>query len=98
MTRYVREYVEVPDHASLDDVIALLSALRESLPPGADAELRMKGDDVFGRRMSISYMRPQTGEEAAIDARYAAVAARPFAVGAEIGPQERIEGDGCIAA
>jgi hypothetical protein len=30
----------------------------------------MCGDDVFGRRLIVSYLRPQTAEEAARDARY----------------------------
>ena len=30
----------------------------------------MKGDDVFGRRMSISYFRELNEEEATLDARY----------------------------
>ena len=70
MTKLLREFVEVPDHASLDEMITLLTALRETLPAGSDAELRMRGDDVFGRHMAISYLRPQTAEEAACDARY----------------------------
>jgi len=31
----------------------------------------MRGDDIFGRHLSISYLRPQTAEEAECDARYA---------------------------
>ena len=30
----------------------------------------MKGDDVFGRRMSISYFRELNAEEATLDERY----------------------------
>jgi len=70
MTKLVRDYIEIADHSSLDDAIETLVSLREMLAPGADAELRMKGDDVFGRRLSISFLRPQTAEEAACDARY----------------------------
>ena len=44
--------------------------LREALPEGAEADLRMRGDDIFGRRLSISFLRPQTQDEAACDARY----------------------------
>jgi len=70
VTKFVREFVEVPDHASLDEMIAMLTRLRDSLPADAEAELRLRGDDVFGRHMAISYLRPQTAEEAACDARY----------------------------
>jgi hypothetical protein len=31
----------------------------------------MRGDDVFGRQICISYFRAQTAEEAECDARYA---------------------------
>jgi hypothetical protein len=71
MTKLVRDYIEVADHASLDDAIEMLVSLRAMLPQCAGAELRMKGDDVFGRRLSISFLRPKTAEEAACDARYA---------------------------
>ena len=32
----------------------------------------MRGDDVFGRKLSISYFRDQTAEEAECETRYAA--------------------------
>lgn len=71
MTRLVRDYFEVEDQVSLDDMIDLLSAVRERLPEGSqDAKVRMRGDDVFGRRLTVSYLRPQTAEEAALDGRY----------------------------
>ena len=73
MTKLVREIIEVPDHTSLDEVIEMLVALRQTLPAGCEAEMRMKGDDVFGRRLSITFLRPQTAEEAECDARYAHV-------------------------
>jgi hypothetical protein len=36
----------------------------------AEAEVRMKGDDIFGRRLSITYFRELTAEEAECEARY----------------------------
>jgi sensor domain CHASE-containing protein len=72
MTRMIRDYLDVEDKVSLDSLIDSLTALRDSLPAGAeDARVRMRGDDVFGRRLTISFLRPQTAEEAALDARYA---------------------------
>ncbi len=70
----VRDFLEIHDPASLDALIDALVAARAQLP--ADAEVRMRGDDVFGRRLSISWLREQTAEEAALDARYAAAIAR----------------------
>jgi hypothetical protein len=70
MSRKVKEFVEIRDHASLDTLIAQLIEVRDSLPEDADAKVRMKGDDTFGRLLCISYFRPQTAEEAECDARY----------------------------
>ncbi len=36
----------------------------------AEAELRLRGDEVFGRRITISYLRDQTDEEVEFDRRY----------------------------
>ena len=71
MARLVREFVEVKDYVSLDGLIRNLIEVRDSLPATAEAEVKMRGDDVFGRQLSISFMRPQTAEEAECDARYA---------------------------
>jgi hypothetical protein len=71
MSRRVKEFVDVEDQLSIDELIQKLSEIRDSLPEGADAELRLRGDEVFGRRITISYFRAQTGEEAEIEKRYA---------------------------
>jgi hypothetical protein len=71
MSRRVKDYVDVGDRVSIDDLIEQLSTIRDSLPKGSDAELRLRGDEVFGHRITISYFRPQTDEEAAIEKRYA---------------------------
>jgi hypothetical protein len=71
MSRLIKDYIEVADFTTLDAMIERLTALRDSLPEGADAELRIRGDDVFGRHLSIGYLRPQTAEEADCEARYA---------------------------
>ena len=33
--------------------------------------MRLRGDEVFGRRITISYFRDQTAEEAEFESRYA---------------------------
>ena len=71
MSRRVKEFVDVADHATIDDLIQKLSEIRDSLPADADAELRLRGDEVFGHRLTISYFRGQTDEEAEIERRYA---------------------------
>src|SRR5687768_2787626 len=71
MSKPVKDFVEIKDHASLDALIARLIEVRDMLPDAATAEVRMRGDDVFGRHLCVSYFRPQTAEEAECDARYA---------------------------
>lgn len=72
MRTRVKDYIEVSDYTSLDRLITTLNAIRDSLPETAEPELKMRGDDVFGRRLSISYWRELTAEEQAADAKYSA--------------------------
>ena len=72
MTRRVKEFIDIGDHASLDALIDRLNEVRDSLPADSEAELRLRGDDVFGRKLCISFFREQTAEEAEFEARYAA--------------------------
>ena len=71
MSRKVKEFIGIKDHSSLDELIDKAIEIRDSLPPGAEPEVKMMGDDAFGRLLYISYFRPQTPEEAECDARYA---------------------------
>lgn len=71
MSRRVKDFVEIADHLSLDDLIGKLTEVRDNMPDGAEAELRLRGDDVFGHRITICYFRPQTEEEAELEQRYA---------------------------
>ena len=71
MSRRVKEFVDIADHVSIDELIGKLAEIRETLPSDAEAELRLRGDEVFGHRITITYFRPQTDEEAACERRYA---------------------------
>ena len=71
MSRRVKEFVDIADHMSLDELIEKLAEVRAGLPDNAEAELRLRGDDVFGRRITITYMRDQTADEAECEKRYA---------------------------
>ena len=71
MRRRVKEFVEISDHTSLDMLIKTLVAIRDTLGPDAEPEMKLRGDDVFGRRLSITYFRELSGEELAIEERYA---------------------------
>ena len=71
MSRRVKDFIEIKDCASLDALIERLIEVRDGLPAASEAEVKMRGDDVFGRQLSISFYREQTMEEAECDARYA---------------------------
>jgi len=71
MSRRVKEILDIGDHESLDDLIQKLGEVRDSLPENSEPELRLRGDDVFGHRITISYFREQTAEEAECERRYA---------------------------
>ncbi|MFL6801703.1 MAG: hypothetical protein ACJ8EQ_08045 [Sphingomicrobium sp.] len=70
MSRRVKEFVDIADHVSLDELIAKLVELRDGLTGDHEAELRLRGDDVFGHRLTICYLRAQTDEEAECEKRY----------------------------
>jgi hypothetical protein len=68
--RRVKDFIEISDYTSLDTLIRYLETVRDNLPPNHEAELQIRGDDVFGRRLTITYFREQTPEEAEVEARY----------------------------
>lgn len=74
MERRIKEFVDISDLVSLDVLIEKLTELRDALPAESDAELRLRGDDIFGHRITISYFRGQTEEEAECERRYAEAA------------------------
>ena len=70
MARRVKDYVEISEHTSLDQLIEYLKTIQANLPDNSEAQMQVRGDDVFGRRLTISYFRELTAEEAACEARY----------------------------
>ena len=71
MPRRVKDFIDISEYTSLDDLIRYLQTIRDNLPEGCEAELKIRGDDVFGRRLTITYFREQTPEEAELEAKYA---------------------------
>ena len=71
MPRRVKDYIDISEFTSLDSLIGYLQTIRDNLPEGCDAEMTIRGDEVFGRRLTITYFREQTAEEADLEARYA---------------------------
>ena len=70
MPRRVKDFIDISEYTSLDDLIRYLETIRRNLPDGHDAELKIRGDDVFGRRLTITYFREQTPEEVELEAKY----------------------------
>lgn len=70
VSSFVKEFVRIEDHTSLDDAIDALMELRRNMPQGAIAELRLRGDDVFGRHLSVCYLRPKSMEELTAELPY----------------------------
>ena len=74
MPRRVKDFIEISDYTSLDQLIAYLETIRDNLPAEHEAAMQIRGDDVFGRRLTITYFREQTPEEVELEARYAGAA------------------------
>ena|SRR6185503_17701791 len=71
MKRRVKEFVEIDEDVSLEELIVRLTEVRDGLPDECEAELRLRGDEIFGRRITVTYFREQTDEEAELEKRYA---------------------------
>ncbi len=72
MPRRIKDFIDISEYTSLDDLIRYLETIRDNLPPEHQAELKIRGDEVFGRRLTITYFREQTPEEAELENKYAA--------------------------
>jgi hypothetical protein len=68
--RRVKDFIEISDYTSLETLIRYLETIRDNLPADHEAALQIRGDEVFGRRLTITYFREQTPEEAELEARY----------------------------
>jgi hypothetical protein len=69
--RRVKDFIDISEYTSLDDLIRYLETIRDNLPAEHEAELKIRGDEVFGRRLTITYFRELTPEEIDLEAKYA---------------------------
>jgi hypothetical protein len=69
--RRVKDFIDISEYTSLEDLIRYLETIRDNLPPEHQAELKIRGDEVFGRRLTITYFREQTPDEAELESKYA---------------------------
>ena len=70
MPRRVKDFIDISEYTSLDDLIRYLETIRDNLPEDHQAEMKIRGDEVFGRRLTITYFREQTAEEAELESKY----------------------------
>ena len=70
MPRRVKDFIDISEYTSLDDLIRYLETIRDNLPSDHEAELKIRGDDVFGRRLTITYFRELTPEEVELEEKY----------------------------
>ncbi|MEP6869095.1 MAG: hypothetical protein ABJA20_11325 [Novosphingobium sp.] len=78
ITTTIRDFAQVREPEGLNELIEALMQLRDSLPDAAAADVRFKGDDLFGRRICVSWLREKTADEIALDARYASAHVEPL--------------------
>ena len=69
--RRVKDFIDISEYTSLDDLIRYLETVRDNLPPEHQAEMKIRGDEVFGRRLTITYFREQTSDEVELENKYA---------------------------
>jgi hypothetical protein len=68
--RRVKDFIDISEYTSLDDLIRYLETIRDNLPAEHEAELKIRGDEVFGKRLTITYFREQTADELEVEAKY----------------------------
>lgn len=71
MPRRIKDYIDISEYTSLDDLIHYLEVVRDNLPPDHQAEMKIRGDEVFGKRLTITFFREQTADEAELESKYA---------------------------
>jgi len=68
--RRVKDFIDISEYTSLDDLIRYLETIRDNLPEDCDAEMKISGDEVFGKRLTITYFREMTPEEVDLESKY----------------------------
>ena len=70
MPRRVKDFIDISEYTSLDDLIRYLETIRDNLPDGCEAEMKIRGDEIFGKRLTIQYFREQTADEVELESKY----------------------------
>lgn len=77
MPRRVKDYIDISEFTSLDTLIRYLETIRDNLPSECGAELKIRGDEIFGKRLTITYFRELTPDELELEGRYATPSGDP---------------------
>lgn len=72
MPRRVKDFIDISEYTSLEDLIRYLETVRDNLPADHQAEMKIRGDEIFGRRLTITYFREQTADEVELESKYGA--------------------------
>ena len=72
MKRRIKEFIEIEEHDSLDELIAKLVEIRDTSRQDCRGRAKAEGRRVFGRKITVSYFRDQTGKRRRFEERYAA--------------------------
>ena len=70
MPRRIKDFIDISEYTSLDDLIRYLETIRDNLPADHQAEMKIRGDEIFGRRLTITYFREQTADEVELESKY----------------------------
>jgi hypothetical protein len=69
--RRVKDFIDISEYTSLEALIRYLETIRDNLPADHQAEMKIRGDEIFGRRLTITYFREQTADEVELETKYA---------------------------
>lgn len=97
MGRRIKEFVEISDYTSLDAVLEQLKTVRAALDDGASTEIAMRGDDFFGQRLTITFLRELTRDEAALERKYSPERSRQKQLSRAARPRNTVGARGGVA-
>ncbi len=76
MARRVKDIFEISEYTPLDALIERLQNIRTNLAEDSSPVVTIRGDDFFGQRLTITYLRELTQEEVSMEQRYSAAGSR----------------------
>lgn len=68
--RRIRDIIDIAEFCTLDDLIEQLVSFRDKLDAASEPQICIRGDEIFGQKLTIRYYRLQTKEEVELEERY----------------------------